>query len=61
MPTLALGSKTFEHDFNTSAKVFGVPGVPYLVMTEQALVTMNESQIHQRVDGIIDKLSEKFH
>lgn len=60
MPTLALGSKTFEHDFNTSAKVFGVPGVPYLVMTEQALVTMNESQIHQRVDGIIDKLSEKF-
>ena len=37
-----------------------MPGVPYLVMTEQALVTMNESQIYQRVEGIVDKQSDNF-
>src|SRR5262252_8934455 len=55
VPTFAYVSRPFDHDFKTSAKIYGVPGVPHAFITERALVTMTADEIHQRVDTAIDE------
>ena len=52
VPVVALGSKTFERDFHSSARVHGMPEVPFITMAERALVTMNSDEINHRVESM---------
>ncbi len=58
--TVGFISKTFEHDFQTSAKVFGVPGLPYVIVAERALPTMGPDEIGRRVEGVVDQVIDRL-
>jgi hypothetical protein len=60
VPTVGFISRTFEHDFQTSAKVFGVPNLPYVIVAERALPTMGPEEIGRRVEGIVDQVIDRL-
>ena len=63
IPTVSLICSTFESEFKMSSKVFGVPGMPYAIVTDRQLgAGLTESQIQQRVevmgiDPLVDGLT----
>ena len=60
VPTVGFISKTFEHDFQASAKVFGVPSLPYVIVAERALPTMGPEEIGRRVEGVVDQVIDRL-
>ncbi len=60
VPTIAIGSRTFETDFKTSGRMFGIPELPHLCVADQALTTLEADEIYRRVEDIVDRLAEDF-
>ena len=51
---------TFEANFRASAKTSGVPDVPYVIVAERALPLFADSEIHRRVDPLVDTIADKL-
>ena len=65
VPTVALNARTFDEDFRTSCKLFGVPGIPFVDFSEQSLGPMAPEEIVRKaqdqglIDAIVDKLTNQ--
>src|SRR5262245_1173710 len=60
VPAVGLVAQPFERDFLASAKIFGVPDVSYLIVSERALPTMQHSEIIGRAEAVVDGVVEKL-
>src|SRR5262249_36566124 len=43
-----------------SSKAFGVPGLPYSIVADRALGTLQTEEIHLAVDAVVDALVDKL-
>lgn len=59
VPTVAFVVQTFEEDWRTSAKVFGLKALPY-VLVPRPFVGLAAEDIRPHVDAAFEKLVEKL-